>query len=61
MLNIKKIIALSSIALVMLAGVTTLRIKQTKMICEAGCIKTTGCFPKTNNFSIVNILSLQFR
>ena len=61
MLNIKKTIALSVVALATLACMTTLRIRQAKMICEAGCIKTTECFPKTNDFSIVNILSLQFR
>ena len=61
MLNIKKVVALSIISLVTLACVLTLRIKNAKMIYEAGCIKTSECFPKTNDFSIVNILSLQFR
>lgn len=61
MLNIKKLIAISIVALAMLAFVTTLRIRNAKIIREDGCIKTSECFPKTNNFTIVNMLSLQFK
>ena len=61
MLNIKKIIALSVVALAILSCLTTVKIRQAKKICEADCIQTSECFQKTNNFSIVNILSLQFR
>lgn len=61
MLNIKKIIAFSIVSLATLLCLVSVRIHRAKMLCEAGCIQTSACFPKTNDFSIVNILSLQFR
>lgn len=59
MLNYKKIFVLGIAAMAILAGLTKIRMNRLAPIKSESCIETS-CFPKADDFSIINILSVKF-
>ena len=61
MLDYKKMIVLGVVAFTVLAGLTKIRMAKLPIRNSVSCVESCSSFPKTNDFSIADILSVKFR